>query len=119
MRRRTDAARFANASGCRAAPAEVDAALWLRVDSYSLLQALVYLAGRLAGEYEVKLVQLRLARAEGRARLDLVWSGPAMSTETVIGWKNGRRARRSGTGPLTMRDVVAEASCAKGGTWTC
>lgn len=92
--------------GCRAAPAEVDAALWLRVDSYSLLQALVYLAGRLAGEYEVKLVQLRLARAEGRARLDLVWSGPAMSTETVIGWENDPIKRGDAGLPLTMRDVV-------------
>jgi DNA polymerase-3 subunit epsilon len=92
--------------GCRAAPAEVDAALWLRVDSYSLLQALVYLAGRLAGEYEVKLVQLRLARAEGRARLDLVWSGPAMSTETVIGWENDPIKRGDAGLPLTIRDVV-------------
>ena len=33
--------------GCRAAADEVDAALWLKVDSYSLLKALQYLAGRL------------------------------------------------------------------------
>jgi DNA polymerase-3 subunit epsilon len=92
--------------GCRAAPAEVDAALWLRVDSFSLLQALVHLAGRLADEYDVKLVHLRLARADGRARLDLVWSGPSMSTETVIGWEND--AIRSGDAgvALTVRDVV-------------
>jgi len=92
--------------GCRAAPAEVDAALWLRVDSFSLLQALVYLAGRLAEEYEVKLVQLRLARADGRARLDLVWSGPSMSTETVIGWENDPMRSGDAGVTLTVRDVV-------------
>ena len=51
--------------GCRAAADDVDAALWLKVDSYSLLQALLYLAGRLVEEYDVKLVQLRLARSDG------------------------------------------------------
>ena len=63
--------------GCRAAASEVDPALWLKVDSYSLLQALVYLAGRLAGEYDVTLVQLRLVQVDGRARLDLMWTGPS------------------------------------------
>ena len=41
--------------GCRARADEVDPTLWLKVDSYSLLQALAYLAGRLVDEYGVKL----------------------------------------------------------------
>ena len=41
--------------------------LWLQVDSFSLLQALVYLAGRLVDEYGVRLITLRLG-ARGRAR---------------------------------------------------
>jgi DNA polymerase-3 subunit epsilon len=92
--------------GCRVATNEVDAALWLKVDSFSLLQALVYLAGRLVDEYELKLVQLRLAEASGRARLDLAWIGQAMSTETVMGWETD--AMRIGTESLalTVRDVV-------------
>jgi DNA polymerase III subunit epsilon len=92
--------------GCRAAAVDVDAALWLRVDSFSLLQALVYLAGRLVDEYEIKLVQLRLGEAGGRARLDLAWVGQAMSTETVMSWETD--AIRSGGEALalTVRDVV-------------
>lgn len=92
--------------GCRVATHEVDATLWLKVDSFSLLQALVYLAGRLVDEYELKLVQLRLAEASGRARLDLAWIGQAMSTETVMGWETD--AMRIGTESLalTVRDVV-------------
>ena len=42
----------------------VDDALWLRVDSFSLLQALVYLAGRLVEEYGVQVVSLRLVEAD-------------------------------------------------------
>ena len=94
--------------GCRAAAEAVDPALWLKIDSYSLLKALQYLAGRLVDEYGVKLVRLRLARSEGRARLDLVWSGHAMSTETVSGWETEPMSRGSDSEslPLRLRDVI-------------
>ncbi|MGM9426630.1 exonuclease domain-containing protein [Hydrogenophaga sp. MI9] len=92
-----------------ATAAEVDASLWLKVESFSLMQALAYLAGRLADEFEVRFVQLRLQPATGsagKAWLDLIWSGQAMSTETVMSWeldpmKVGGEALR-----LTVRDVV-------------
>ena len=96
-------------AGLRAAAAEVDATLWLKVDSFSLLQAISCLAGRLADEYAVKLVQLRLTPAGGagtRAHLDLVWIGQAMSTETVMSWENDPMRVGADVSPLTVRDVV-------------
>ncbi len=92
--------------GCRVATHEVDASLWLKVDSFSLLQVLVYLAGRLVDEYALKMVQLRLAEASGRARLDLAWIGQAMSTETVMGWETDAMRIGGETLALTVRDVV-------------
>jgi DNA polymerase III subunit epsilon len=92
--------------GCRAAADPVDPALWLRVDSYSLLQALLYLAGRLVEEYGVKLVQLRLARSDGRARLDLVSSGHTLSSETVSAWETDAMRIGSESLALSLRDVV-------------
>ena len=91
---------------CRAAAGDVDGELWLRLDSYSLLQALVHLVGRLVDDYDVHLIKLRLARADARAQLDLVWSGPALSTETMVGWET--EAITVGGEPLalTLRDVV-------------
>ena len=59
----------------------MDAALWLKVDSYSLIQALLHLAGRLADEYGVQRLQLRLAASEGQAQLDLVWAVQSVNTE--------------------------------------
>ena len=90
----------------RVSASEVDAALWLKVDSYSLLQALAYLAGRLVEEYDVRVLRLRLQPAGARAQLDLVWAGTGLSTETVMNWQID--AMRSGTEatPLTLRDVV-------------
>jgi len=95
--------------GCRTSADAADPALWLKVDSYSLLQALLYLAGRLVEEVGVTLVQLRLARSDGRARLDLVWSGHTLSSETVSSWEiDPMRSRARGTESLalTLRDVV-------------
>jgi DNA polymerase III subunit epsilon len=99
--------RIESACDCRAAADAAPPDLWLSVDSYSLLQALASLAGRLAGEYEVKLVRLRLAPTPTHARLDLVWQGPAMSTETVIGWETEpMRVGANESVALTVRDVV-------------
>jgi DNA polymerase III subunit epsilon len=92
---------------CRAAADAAPADLWLSVDSYSLLQALTSLAGRLADEYDVKLVRLRIARTDTHAQLDLVWQGPAMSTETVVGWETEpMRVGNNDSVALTVRDVV-------------
>ncbi len=111
--------RIEAACSCRASAEPAPADLWLSVDSYSLLQALASLAARLADEYEVKLVRLRLARHEGEgtdtpsaaaasqhARLDLVWQGPAMSTETVIGWETEPMRVGGESVALTVRDVI-------------
>ena len=99
--------RIAALYGCSATAGDVDASLWLRVDSYSLLQALAGLAGRLVDEYEVRRVSLRLSGAGNeRAHLDLVWAGQAMSTETVMGWETDPIKVGSDTSALTVRDVV-------------
>ena len=91
----------------RSAPtAEVDASVWLHVDSYSLIQALTYLSARLVEEIEVRFLRLRLQSVEGRARLDLVWEGHAMSTETVMSWETDPMRFGSESTPLSVRDVV-------------
>ena len=101
------AQRRLQAAGLRVDANDVDASLWLTLDSFSLLQALAYLAGRLRDEYGIALVQLRLqAAGEARAHLDLAWTGQAMSTETVMGWETDPMRLGAETSPLTVRDVV-------------
>jgi DNA polymerase-3 subunit epsilon len=98
--------RIETAWGIRAAPDAVQDGLWLQVDSYSLIQALASLAGRLVDEVQIRLVRLRIERGEGHARLDLVWQGPAMSTETVIGWETEPMRVGTESVALTVRDVI-------------
>ncbi len=92
--------------GRRVSVGDVDAGLWLKVDSYSLIQALQHLAGRLADEYAVQRVQLRLQAVGDKAQLDLVWPVMAMSTETVTAWETEALQIGEHSSPLSVRDVV-------------
>ncbi|TXT38957.1 MAG: DNA polymerase III subunit epsilon [Comamonadaceae bacterium] len=53
----------------------LDASIWLRVDSFSLTQALDYLAMRLVDDFDIKFFRLRLQANGNRAQLDLIWTG--------------------------------------------
>ena len=94
---------------------EVDPDVWVKVDSFSLLQAIGYLVSRLSEEFEVREVRLRLsaalppesARTVARlVHLDLIWSGQAMSTETVMAWELEPMTFAGESSPLTVRDVI-------------
>ncbi len=94
--------------GLRVRDDVVDTALWLRVESFSLLQALVALATRLRDECDVAAIQLRLAEANtAHAQLDLVWTGAVINTETVMNWELDPMTPGAQAGPLSVRDVVA------------
>lgn len=86
---------------------DVDPAVWVKVDSFSLLQAIGYLASRLSDEFEVREVRFRLSSAGRLAHLDLIWSGQAMSTETVMSWELEPMSFAGESSPLTVRDVIA------------
>jgi DNA polymerase-3 subunit epsilon len=85
----------------------LDATIWLKVDSFSLTQALDYLAMRLVDEFDVKFFRLRLQASGARAQLDLIWTGQVMSTETVMSWEMDSMRFGAESTPLTVRDVVA------------
>ena len=95
--------------GVRTGTLDVDPALWLKVDSFALLQAVATLAQRLIDEFEVKALQLRLqphTGTRGRAQLDLVWSGQVMSTETVMAWESEPMKAAGSASALSVRDVM-------------
>lgn len=85
---------------------EVEESLWVKVDSFSLLQAITYLASRLSDEFEVREIRFRLTGAGRLVHLDLIWSGQAMSTETVMAWELEPMRFAGEVSPLTVRDVI-------------
>jgi DNA polymerase-3 subunit epsilon len=84
----------------------IEAGLWIRVDSFSLLQALTYLAARLKEEYEVRELRFRLAGAGRLAHLDMIWSGRVVGTQTLMEWELEPMKLGGEPTPLTLRDIM-------------
>ena len=83
-----------------------DATLWMRVDSFALIQAITFLASRLQDHYAIRELRLRLV-AEGKmVFVDLIWSGTPVSSETLYTWELEPMNVGAETSPLTLRDVI-------------
>jgi DNA polymerase-3 subunit epsilon len=70
------------------------------------LQVLSYLSRRLFDEFSLRFVQLRLSQVNDKVHLDLVWSGQAMNTETVMAWELDPMQSGENPSALTVRDVM-------------
>ena len=83
-----------------------DASLWVRVDSFALIQAITFLASRLQDHYSIRELRLRLV-AEGKmVFVDLIWSGTVVSSETLYAWELEPMNVGAEISPLTLRDVI-------------
>jgi len=85
---------------------EVAEGLWVKVDSYSITQALTFLTSKLEESFGAALVRLRLQHSGRMVHLDLSWSGTAVSTETLLSWQLDAMTVAGETSPLTLRDVT-------------
>ena len=85
---------------------EAHESLWLRVDSFALVQALGYLAWRLNQERAVDSVRLRARARQSFAELDLAWSGEPLPGELVSLWESQPMQVAAEQTPLTLKDVL-------------
>ena len=85
---------------------EVDEALWLRAESFSLVFSICFLAARLIEHYQIKELRFRLLPFGKLAYLDLIWAGHAMSSETFYTWETDAMQVERESSPLSLRDVI-------------
>jgi DNA polymerase-3 subunit epsilon len=85
---------------------DVDPDLWLSVDSFALIRALAFLAGRLVEAFGQPRLGLRLGAAGARAHLDLTWSGHDTPPEMLADWQAGPMQVGDERSPLSVRDVA-------------
>ena len=85
---------------------EIDDEVWIKTDSFSLLQALTYVSVRLKDEFKVREVRFRLARAGRLVHLDLIWTGTVIGTETLMAWEMEPMRINGEHGMLTLREVA-------------
>jgi len=95
--------------------AGIDEVLWLSVDSYSLVQALTHVMGRVATEYGLHEITLEL-RAERRlVRLSLRWPGTPLEPAQLHQWEDEPFAAGGAGQAPTLRTVLerhgSEAWC--------
>lgn len=84
----------------------VDRELWLKVDSFSMAQALSYLAHRLKTEFDVRSLGFALEQARRLVHLDLFWYGAPLGTETVMAWEADPLSMGGEVSPLTFREIL-------------
>jgi DNA polymerase-3 subunit epsilon len=98
--------RIVDRCGLQVSIEDADAGVWIKVDGFSMLQAMTYFAARLRDEYQIRDLKLRLSRDGAMAHVDLIWSGVFMSTETVMLWELDALTAAGESSPLTVRDIV-------------
>ncbi len=98
-------ARIESTLGLSTVAGAVDPAVQLKVDSYSLVRAIVSIASRLERE-GVRELRLALQPAGPRAHLDLAWSGADIATETLSRWEDQPLETNGEPFPLTLKEVV-------------
>jgi DNA polymerase-3 subunit epsilon len=85
---------------------EVDPALWVTVDSYSMVQAVCYLASNLKEHINVRAVRFAATAAGRHASIDLTWIGATLAASTALNWENEPLTSGGETSPLTFREVL-------------
>jgi DNA polymerase-3 subunit epsilon len=85
---------------------DLDDGLWIRADSFALIQAITFLASRLQDHYDIRELRFRLLAEGQMAFIDLIWSGTTVSSETLYTWELEAMTVGGEASPLTLRDVA-------------
>jgi DNA polymerase III subunit epsilon len=84
-----------------------DEPVWLKLESYSLLQAIAHLARKLNTDCDLQRLTLRLSTDKGRARLDLIWPAADESGKCPeLAWENEPIVSGDDTLTMSLRDVL-------------
>jgi len=85
---------------------DVDESIWFKVDSYSLMQGISYLASRLHEEFGIREVRFGLKTEGQLAHLDLIWTGAPLGVETTTSWQTDSMETGGEACPLTLKQIV-------------
>lgn len=98
--------RFRTAFGITVAVSAPRDPLWLRVDSYAMVQAMMFTLGQLLDRHQAKHVELRLERQLSFAGLTITWEGTDLDHETLRQWSERNVMSNQAGHPLRLREVV-------------
>jgi DNA polymerase-3 subunit epsilon len=84
----------------------VDESVWFKVDSFSLMQGLTYLVGRLRDEFGIREIRMGLEAAGPLAHLDVIWTGAPIGSETTMAWQTDPMELGGEPSPLTLKQII-------------
>jgi DNA polymerase-3 subunit epsilon len=94
---------------------DIDESLWISVDSYSMAQALCFVAGRIRDELAGRDVRFEVTASGRHARIDILWAGARPAAASATAWETEPLHSGGEASPVTLRDVLerhrAEAWC--------
>lgn len=85
---------------------ELDEDLWLKVDSYAVVQALSQLMHQLQAKLHIRSVTFRLKKTGRIAALDMLWRDGPIDTETLWLWQNDSSVSDSDGFSLPLNEVA-------------
>jgi DNA polymerase-3 subunit epsilon len=85
---------------------DVAETVWMKVDSYSLMQGITYIVSRLKEEFGIREVRFALAEVGQLAHLDLIWTGAPLGTETTMAWQTDSLELGGEASPLTLKQIM-------------
>ncbi len=80
--------------------------LWLKVDSYSVVQALSLMVARLKEAYQVTEIKLCLRQSGQLAAMDLVWPAGKADLDTLWSWQNQIYTAKNDESAPALREVA-------------
>ena len=86
--------------------AECDPRCMIRIDSYAMLQAVVFVIEQLESERQVKCNRIRLTAPGNLVQIDLIWEGPPVKIELLRDWQELPLGSRHSAYPLTLKEVL-------------
>lgn len=80
--------------------------LWLKVDSYLVVQAMTYIMHQLKQEFNVDEIAFRLKKTGHIAALDMIWAGTPVDTEIFWNWQNQVLMAEGESLPAPLKEVA-------------
>lgn len=85
-----------------------ESGLWLKLDSYAVVQAITHLAGLLKSHASLAELHIRLGRSgEDRAALDIAWPDSPVSPELIADWQESPLTADSQGSIISIGDFIA------------
>lgn len=86
---------------------QVDDSIWLKVESFSMLQTIAYLAEQVHQVCGVESITIRLAKDDNRAHLDFCWNPLTADAESIAtSWETAPITVAGEATGMTMQDVA-------------